>query len=64
MKIEWLVTNVTALGSPASAREESDIFWVIIDIFWPIQVAIVAREHLCDLKIPSCGTQTLLRIIY
>ena len=31
MKIEWLVTNVTAVGSPA--RAERDFFGTILDFF-------------------------------
>ena len=51
MKIEWLITNVIAIRSPA--RGESALFWVVFGGFWPIQVAGVAREPLCDLEIPS-----------
>ena len=39
MKIEWLITNVTAVGSPA--RAHSDLFWLILDVLWAIHVAFV-----------------------
>ena len=50
MKVEWLVTNVTAVGS--ADRAERDILGNILGIFWPIQAAIVVREPLWDLGIP------------
>ena len=51
MKTEWLNTNVTAIGSPA--RAESELFWVILDVFCPIQTTFVAGKPLCDLEMPS-----------
>ena len=51
MKIEWLIADVTAVGSPA--RAESAIFWVIFDVFWPIWATFVAEEPLCDLETPT-----------
>ena len=52
MKIEWLVTDVTPVGSPD--RAERDILGMIFDVFQPIQAAIVVgREPLCDMRIPS-----------
>ena len=33
LKMEWLITDVTAIGSPARAEE---FFWVILVDFWPI----------------------------
>ena len=51
MKIEWLVTNVTAVGSPD--RAERAILGMILDIFWPIQATFVAREPLSNARIPS-----------
>ena len=60
MKTEWLVTNVTAIGFPASA--ESELFWVILDLFWLIRAAFVVGEPLCELEMPSLGLKTLLRI--
>ena len=32
MKTEWLIINVTAVGSPA--RAESEFVWGIFDVFW------------------------------
>ena len=48
IKIEWLVTDVTAVGSPG--RAERVIFrggfgWTC---FWPIQGIVVVPEPLCD----------------
>ena len=51
MKIEWLITNVTAVETPVSA--ESDGFWVILDVFWLSCVAFAVEEPLCDLEITS-----------
>ena len=51
MKLEWLVSNLTAVGF--SARAESDFFEVILGVFWPIQAAFVVGQPLCDLQIPS-----------
>ena len=39
MKREWLVTNVTAVGSPD--RAERDILRMFLDVFGPVQAAIV-----------------------
>ena len=38
MKIEWLLTNATAIGSPA--RAESDFVGKILNVFWPILAAV------------------------
>ena len=46
-----LVCNVAAVGY--LARAESEIFWVILDIFQAIQGAIVVGQPLCDLEMPS-----------
>ena len=51
MKTEWLVTNMTAIGFPA--RAESELFWVILDVFWLIWAAFVVGEPLSDLGFPS-----------
>ena len=51
MKIEWLVVDVTSVGSPD--RAELDIFGVILDVFLPIQATFVVQEPLCDVEIPS-----------
>ena len=53
MKIEWLIADVTAVGSPTSTRAESAVFCVILDVFWPLWATLVAGEPLCDLETPS-----------
>ena len=48
MKIEGLVVNVTAVGSPDRAESE---FWNDLGQFWTIQAAFVVWEPpLCDLE--------------
>ena len=39
MKIEWLVANVTPVGS--RARAECDILGIILNLFWPITAVFV-----------------------
>ena len=51
LNIEWLTANVPSVSSPA--REERDVFGIILDVFWPVQPAIVVGEPLYDLGIPS-----------
>ena len=53
MKIEWLVANATAAGSPG--RAERALFGMIVaDRFvLPIQDIFVAAEPLCDVERPS-----------
>ena len=51
MKIEWFVTDVTAVGSPDSA--ECAILCATLAIFWPIQTVFVVRESLCGVGTPS-----------
>ena len=51
MKTEWLVADVTAVGSPA--RGEHDIVWVMLVVFSPIQAVFVVEEPFCDAGIPS-----------
>ena len=51
LKIEWLVASLTAVRS--LARVEHDILGMILDVFWPVQAAVVVGEPLCDLEIPS-----------
>ena len=51
IEIERLITSITDSGSPA--RAESELFWVILDVFRKIQAEIVAGEPFCDLEIPS-----------
>ena len=52
MKIEWLVADVTAVGSldtPKCAVLGGDRDWVC---FWPIKVIFVVREPLCGVGPP------------
>ena len=51
MKMELLITNVTANGSPT--RAESEVCWIIFDVFWSIQIACVVGEPRYDLETPS-----------
>ena len=46
MKIEWLVTDVTAVGSPD--RAEHDDFGMILGVIWPLQAISVVRKPCCD----------------
>ena len=54
MKIEWMVTDVTAVRSPD--RAERAILGVILAgrffDFWPIQATFVVGEPLCDVGTP------------
>ena len=53
MKIEWLVTDVTAVGSPARtecAILGGDFGWAC---FWPIWDTIVIAELMCDVGTSS-----------
>ena len=52
MKIEWLVTNVTAVRTPD--RAERAILGVILAglCFWSIQAVFVVGEPLCDVENP------------
>ena len=50
MKIEWFVTDETAVGSPN--RAERAILGVILGVFWSIQAVFVVREPLYDVGIP------------
>ena len=43
MKIEWLVTDVTAAGSPD--RTKRAILEVILTVFLPIQAAFVVGSY-------------------
>ena len=53
MKTEWLVTDVTAVGSPD--RAERAILGVILAgrFFLPNQVVFLVGEPLCDVATPS-----------
>ena len=57
-----VITNVTTAGSPDSA--ERDNLRMILEIFWPVQAAIVVGEPLCDLGTPLARALiTLLMVI-
>ena len=51
MKTEWLVANVTPVGSPD--RAERAVLGIIVSVFWPIQTVFVAREPHFDVGTPS-----------
>ena len=61
MKIEWLVTDVTAVGSPG--RAEFAIFGGNLAFFVPIQALFVGGEPLCGVETPSLALISLLRVI-
>ena len=46
MKVEWIFTNVTVVGSPEKA--EHDNLGMILDVFRPIEATDVVGEPLCD----------------
>ena len=52
MELQWLVTDVTAVGSPDIA--EDAILEVILSgaLFWPIQCVFMVGEPLCDVGTP------------
>ena len=52
MKIEWLVTNLTAVGYPDRA-EHAILGLILAGLFWPIQVVYVVGEQLCGVGTPS-----------
>ena len=58
---KWLVTNVTSVQS--RDRAECELLGMIFNAIWPIQITIVAREHHCDMGIPSRALLTSLRTI-
>ena len=51
MKTECLINDVTPVGPPG--RAEGDILGIILDVFWPVQNAIVVGESVSDMGIPS-----------
>ena len=62
LKIEWLVANVTPVGSPA--RAEHDVLGLLLlDVGWPIQAIFLVEKSLCDIAIPSWVLVSLLRVI-
>ena len=54
MKIEWLVVDVRAVGSPDIAGRTcylgGDFGWAL---FWLIQAVYVVKEPFCDIGTPS-----------
>ena len=46
-----MIANVTYVGSPA--RGERDVLGMFLDLFQPVQPAIMVREQLCDVGMPS-----------
>ena len=64
MKIKWLVTDVTAVGSPDIV--ERAFLWgdVGLALFWPIQAIFVVGEAVCNVGTPSRALTGLLRVIY
>ena len=61
MKMEGLIAGVGFVGYPA--RAGFDIFWVILEEFWPNQATCVAGEQFCEAGIPSCALMHLLRVV-
>ena len=51
MKREWLVADVTPVGSPD--RAEGGILGMLLNVFWPIQAAFVVGKPFCDVAVPS-----------
>ena len=53
MKIEWLVADVTAVGSVDIAEHAISGVILAERVFWPIQAVFVVRVPLCNLGPPS-----------
>ena len=54
MKIDWLVANVTAAGSPDRAQRAMYLGGDFgLAFFEPIQAIFVIRGPLCDVRTPS-----------
>ena len=53
MKLEWLVTNVTAVGSLGRAERAISGFDFGLAIFLPIQYIFVVTEPLRDVRTSS-----------
>ena len=51
LKIDWIVADVTPVGSPA--RAERDILGMLLDVFWPIEAHFVGGGPLYDVGIHS-----------
>ena len=58
MKIEWLVTDVTAVESPGRVEQRA-ILGMILGYFWPIQAVFVARKPLCGVGTPILSPNKL-----
>ena len=63
IKIEWLATDVTAVGPPDRAKRA--IFGVILAWrhVWPIQDIFVVADPLCDVATSSWALISLLKVI-
>ena len=59
MKTEWLVSNVTAVGSPR--RAENAVRETISGVFWPIEAVVVVGPF-WDVAYSSRALVLLLRI--
>ena len=58
MKPEWLIADVSPVGSPNRAERAIfgmilGVYWPIQGVFWPIQDAFVVGEPLGDVGTPS-----------
>ena len=62
MKIEWLVTDVTAIGPPGRA-EHAILGVILVGRVFPIQDTFVVAEPLCDVGTFSWALITLFRVI-
>ena len=64
MKIEWLVTDVAAVGPPGRAETcylGGDFGW---ECFWPIEDVFGVAGPLWDVGTSSGAIITLLRVIW
>ena len=62
MRIEWLVVDVPAVGSP----DRVTCYFVGdfgLALFWETQAVFIGGEPLCDVGIPSKALIGLFRII-
>ena len=53
MKIQWLVTDVTAIGPPGRAKHAIGGGDFGLARFWPIQDIFLVAEPLCDVGTSS-----------
>ena len=62
MKIEWLISDVMAVGS--LDRAERAILGLILAVcFWPNQFIFLVGEPLCGVGTPFRSLVSLLRVI-